>query len=64
MTGETVICVGCGKLATDRRADAKFCSAACKQASYRGRKEAELEEAERVNAKAKERSDFIASLIA
>jgi hypothetical protein len=70
MTGESVVCEGCGKLATGRRADSKYCSAACKQASYRGRKEAEaatsrreLEKAERASAQAEERRNFLASLI-
>jgi outer membrane murein-binding lipoprotein Lpp len=70
MTSESVVCEGCGRLATGRRADSKYCSAACRQRSYRGRLEAqveaikrELEKAKRADAQAKERADFVASLI-
>ena len=70
MASDPTVCEGCGRLTTGRRADARYCSAACKQASYRGRKEAQasasrrdLEAAKRASAEAKARADFVASLI-
>jgi hypothetical protein len=57
MTSEPVVCEGCGRLATGRRADARYCSAACRQASYRARKaEAEAPARRVAEAKAAERA--------
>jgi hypothetical protein len=63
-------CLGCGRSTSTRRGDALYCSAACRQRSYRGRKEAkaaatrrDLEEAKQARNLARERADLIASLI-
>jgi hypothetical protein len=67
---ESTACLGCGKPITGRRPHALYCSASCKQRSYRGRLEVQaienaraLEEAKRAEAHARVRQDFIASLI-
>jgi hypothetical protein len=46
-TDTLAACAGCGRVIAYRRADSKYCSAACKQAHYRARKEAQAEEDER-----------------
>jgi hypothetical protein len=63
-------CLGCGRSIQPHRVDTLYCSAACRQRSYRGRLAAQaaeaqrtLEAAKRASAHAKQRSDFIASLI-
>jgi len=67
---ENETCLGCGKPIAARRSDARFCSAACRQAHYRRRLAAKaaasqraLEEVKRASAHAKAREDFLASLI-
>jgi hypothetical protein len=67
---ENETCLGCGNPIAARRDDARFCSAACRQAHYRRRlaakveaRQRDLEAAKRASAHAKAREDFIASLI-
>jgi hypothetical protein len=59
----TQICVGCRRGFSNRRQDARYCSAACKQDSYRRRLAARAKEAERAREATRRRADFIASLI-
>jgi hypothetical protein len=63
-------CLDCGRPIQPHRVDALYCSAACRQRSYRGRLAAQaaeaqrpLEAAKRASAQAKQRSDFVATLI-
>ena len=46
-TGSTAVCDRCRRHFSPRRCDARFCSAACKQAAYRLRLEAAEEGAKR-----------------
>jgi hypothetical protein len=46
-TRSTAVCACCRRGFSNRRRDAEFCSAACRQRAYRERKEATAEEARR-----------------
>jgi hypothetical protein len=61
--GRGLRCTGCGKGFNNRRQDARFCSAACKQDSYRRRLAAKAEEAERAREVIRKARDLACTLI-